>query len=65
MGMDQAYFKKPNNDLTREALDWNPRQGRRTVRTRMTWRRTTDEEIDRIRRVGRWSRSCPKIDLDG
>jgi hypothetical protein len=40
-------LQKPDNDLTREALDWNP-QGVRRQRPRMTWRRTIYEEINRM-----------------
>jgi hypothetical protein len=41
-------LQKPNNDLTREALDWNPAGVRGRGRPVMTWRRTLDEEVNRM-----------------
>jgi hypothetical protein len=39
---------KPNNDLTREALEWNPQGVRRRGHPRMTWRRMIQQEINRM-----------------
>jgi hypothetical protein len=43
-------LRNPNNDLTREALEWNPQEVRRRGRPRTTWRRTIEEEINRMRK---------------
>jgi hypothetical protein len=48
MGMDRAYFTETNDDLTREALDWNPQEVRRRRRPTMRRSRTIDEEMNRI-----------------
>jgi hypothetical protein len=41
---------KPHNDLTREALDWNPQGVRRRGCARLTWRRLTDEDLIKMGR---------------
>lgn len=37
-------LRKPNNDITREALEWNPQGQRRAGRPRTTWKRTVENE---------------------
>jgi hypothetical protein len=37
---------KPNNHLTREALEWNTQGVRRRGHSRMTWRRAIEKEIN-------------------
>jgi hypothetical protein len=46
-GWIRHTLQKPNNDLTREALHWNPQAVRRRGSPRMTWR-TINEEIKRM-----------------
>ena len=38
-------LRKPNANVTRQALDWNPQGKRRVGRPRQTWRRSTEAEF--------------------
>ena len=38
-------FRKPQSNVTRQALEWNPQGRRRVGRPRQTWRRSTDAEV--------------------
>ena len=38
-------LRRPLNDITREALEWNPGGKRKVGRPRMTWRRPCEEEM--------------------
>jgi Reverse transcriptase (RNA-dependent DNA polymerase)/Domain of unknown function (DUF6451) len=44
-------LRKPVDDTTRIALDWNPQGSRRVGRPSMTWRRTIEEEIRVVNRT--------------
>ena len=38
-------LRKPQSNVTRQALEWNPQGRRRVGRPRQTWRRSTDAEV--------------------
>ena len=38
-------LRRPLNDITREALEWNPSGKRKVGRPRVTWRRSCEEEM--------------------
>ena len=38
-------LRKQTNNVTRQALDWNPQGKRKTGRLKTTWRRSTAEEV--------------------
>jgi hypothetical protein len=43
-------LRKPTNDITRQALDWNPCGRRRRGRPRETWKRTLDKDLRTVNR---------------
>ena len=38
-------LRKPTNDITRQALQWNPQGKRKVGRPKITWKRSCDEEL--------------------
>nr|CAH8838004.1 unnamed protein product [Trichobilharzia regenti] len=47
-------LRKPSSDITRQALEWNPKGRRRVGRPRVTWRRSCEEEMKACGQT--WSR---------
>ena len=41
-------LRKPTNSITRGALQWNPQRQRRVGRPRITWKRNTTHEMEKL-----------------
>jgi len=61
--LDHA-LQKPTDDITRQALEWNPQGKRSRGRPKNTWRRTVLEGAKRVRPGQRLSAS-PRIECGG
>ena len=44
-------LRKDSNDITREALEWNPQGNRKKGRPKITWRRTVLDEAKSVGKV--------------
>jgi hypothetical protein len=44
-------WRKPQEDKTRQALDWNPPGNRKRGRPKNTWKRSTLKDLQRINRT--------------
>jgi hypothetical protein len=51
VGMAGPYFRKPTDDITRRALQWNPQGKRNRGRPKNTWRRTVLEEAKGVKKT--------------
>jgi len=64
-------LRKPNSNVTRYALRWNPQGKRRQGRPRKSWRRTVDKEAakagytwNKIEKLARDRRRWREVSLD-
>jgi hypothetical protein len=44
-------WRKAEEDITRQALDWNPPGNRKRGRPKITWKRSTLKDLQRINRT--------------
>ena len=64
-------LRKPNSNVTRQALRWNPKGKRKQGRPRNSWRRTVDKEASKagytwnvIEKLSRVRRRWREVSLD-
>ena len=51
MGLVSHTLHKPANNVTRQALKWNPQVKRNRGRPRAIWHRSTEQKLKGIRKI--------------
>jgi len=65
-GWPDHTLRKPIDDITRQALEWNPQGKRSRRRLKNTWRRTVLEEAKGIKKdLGKRLSASPRIECGG
>jgi len=58
-------LRKPTDDITRQALEWNPQGKLSRGRPKNTWRRPVLEEAKGVKRLGQRLSASPRIECGG